>query len=182
MSRGGGTAKPAGHKRRTKISGQFAWRTIEMISSPAFQVLSLAARRVLDRLEIELASHGGTENGRLIVTFNQLQTFGIDRDGIAPAIRELEWLGFVQVTERGRAGNAEHRAPNRFRIVYRPTDKAAPTDEWRRIETAEQAQEGARAARAARSRGGNGRSPKKIPSRGFPQVSVGENQPKSGGS
>jgi hypothetical protein len=36
--------------RRTKIQGQFAARTIDMLESPAFRVLSLSARRVLDRL------------------------------------------------------------------------------------------------------------------------------------
>ena len=34
-----------------------------MMASPAFRVLSLSARRVLDRLEIELAHHGGQDNG-----------------------------------------------------------------------------------------------------------------------
>ena len=34
--------------RRTKIQGQFAARTIDMLESPAFRVLGLSARRVLD--------------------------------------------------------------------------------------------------------------------------------------
>ena len=38
----------------------------------------------------------------------------------APALRELERLGFIEVTECGRAGNAENRKPNRFRITYCP--------------------------------------------------------------
>jgi hypothetical protein len=50
---------------KNKISGQFAWRTIEMMESPAFRVLSHSARRILDRLEIEIAHHGGNDNGRL---------------------------------------------------------------------------------------------------------------------
>ena len=44
--------------RRTKIQGQFAARTIDMLESPAFRVLGLSARRVLDRLEIELITAG----------------------------------------------------------------------------------------------------------------------------
>jgi hypothetical protein len=42
-------------------------------------------------------------------------------------------------TGEGRAGNAEFRSPNKFRITYRHTDSLGPTDEWRRIETQEQA-------------------------------------------
>src|SRR5213083_2360647 len=47
--------------RRTTIGAQFAPRRIDMLRSPAYCALSLSARRVLDRLEIELADHGGTD-------------------------------------------------------------------------------------------------------------------------
>ncbi|MYZ47330.1 hypothetical protein [Propylenella binzhouense] len=147
-------------KRRTKIAGQFAARTIEMIDSPAFRVLSLSARRVLDRLEIELASHGGMDNGRLPVTFDQFERYGIHRHAIAPAIREAEALGFVEVTEHGRAGNAEHRAPNKFRLTYRHTEAANPTDEWRSIRTIEEAESRARKAREIPPRSRQVRAPR----------------------
>jgi hypothetical protein len=136
--------------RRTKIHGQFAPRTIEMLESPAFRVLSLSARRVLDRVEIEFSHHGGQDNGKLPVTFDDFARYGINRQQIAPAIRECEALGFLQVTERGRAGNAEFRTPNLFRLTYRPTGGAAETNEWRRIETPERAEQLAGAARQAK--------------------------------
>jgi hypothetical protein len=41
-----------------------------MLESAAYCELSLSARRVLDRIEIELAKHGGVENGRLPVTYD----------------------------------------------------------------------------------------------------------------
>jgi hypothetical protein len=135
-------------KRRTIIGGQFAWRLIDMLESPAYQVLSKSGHRVLARLEIEMAHHGGKDNGRLPVTFENFQDYGIDRHAIAPAIRECEALGFVEITEHGRAGNAEFRSPNKFRITYRETDQAKPTDEWRRIQSIEDAQKLAREARA----------------------------------
>ena len=88
------------HKRRkTSIGGTFAPRLIEMISSPAFCVLSLSARRVLDRLEIELASHGGTNNGKLPVTFADFHRYGIDYDASALsksprlAVQEMQNIG-----------------------------------------------------------------------------------------
>src|SRR5262249_37500536 len=103
-----------GHRRFNRISGQFAPRLVEMLKSPAYCVLSLSARRVLDRIEIEFRHHGGKENGRLPVTFNDFTRYGIDRHSVAPAIRELEALGFIEVTEHGRGGNAEWRQPNKF--------------------------------------------------------------------
>jgi len=136
-----------GRKRRTQIDGQFAARLIEMLESPPYRVLSLSARRVLDRLEIELARHGGMDNGRLPVTFDDFEAYGMDRHAIAPAIQELVALGFVEVTERGRAGNAEWRKPNLFRLTYQPTKDADRTHDWRRVPTVEKAAAIARAAR-----------------------------------
>src|ERR1700730_13491833 len=107
-------------KRRNSISGQFAARLIEMMESPAFRVLSLSARRLLDRVEIELAHHGGKDNGRLPITYDDFEVHGIHRHAVAPAIRETVALGFLQITEPGRAGNAEFRRPNLFRLTYRP--------------------------------------------------------------
>jgi hypothetical protein len=49
----------AKRKERGAINGAFAWRLIEMLESPANRALSLSARRVLERLEIELYRHGG---------------------------------------------------------------------------------------------------------------------------
>lgn len=136
-----------GRRRRTSIDGQFAARLIKMLELPAFRQLSLSARRVLDRLEIELAHHGGMDNGRLPVTFDDFWRYGIDRHAIAPAIRELVALGFIEVTERGRAGNAEWRTPNRFRLTYKQTKSEDATHEWKRIQTAEQASVKANEAR-----------------------------------
>jgi hypothetical protein len=133
----------------TRIAGQFAPRTIDMLESPAFRVLSLSGRRVLDRLEIEIAHHGGKDNGSLPVTFDDFQRYGIHRQAISAAIRECVALGFVEVTERGKAGNREFRSPNLFRLTYRPTEYAASTDEWRSVVDEHQAIELAGKARKA---------------------------------
>jgi len=121
-----------------------------MLRSPAWCVLSLSARRVLDRIEIEHADHGGTENGKLAVTFDNFADYGIHRHAIAPAIREAVALGFLEVTEPGRAGNAEFRKPSRYRLTYRHTDDAAATENWKRIATTTDAIAIASMARAAR--------------------------------
>src|SRR5215510_14123051 len=138
------------YMRRNRIAGQFAARHIEMLESPAYRVLSLAAHRVLARVEIELAHHGGHDNGKLPVTYEQFVEYGIDRHSVAPAIRELSELGIAEVTEKGRAGNAEFRRPNLFRLTYHYVGRAEPTHEWRRIKTIDKAKKIATTARAAR--------------------------------
>lgn len=140
-------------QRRNRISGQFSARLIEMMESPAFRALSLAGRRLLDRIEIEHGHHGGTSNGKLPVTFDQFCEYGLHRHSIAPGMREAVALGFLEVTQKGRAGNAEHRAPNLFRLTYRPSEgiHGDGLHEWRRIASTEQAEAIASAARKAKS-------------------------------
>lgn len=145
-----------GRRDKYSIPGQWQSRPIEMLESPAHRVLTLAARRVIDRISVELAHHGGQENGRLPVTYENFIQYGLDRHAIGPAIREAVALGFIEVT-RGRAGNAEFREPNHFRLTFQPIlnrNKAVilPTDEWRQIETIEGAAVLQKAARAASER------------------------------
>ena len=162
-------------RRKTKIGGAFSYHLIEMISSPAFCVLSLSARRVLDRLEIELASHGGTSNGKLPVTFADFHRYGIDYNAIAPAIREVVALGFVEITKKGRAGNEEYRSPNIFRLTYRHTDYANSTEEWRCTTNKEEAKSIATEARKRIDKNYNSsRGKPGLSVGGIQQVSVGE--------
>src|SRR5262245_66660345 len=118
--------------RRNSFGSPFAGRLIAMLRSPAYRVLSLSAHRLLARIEIELKRHGGEDNGKLPVTYEQFVEYGIHRHAIAPAIRECEVLGFREV-ERGKAGNREYRKPSRYRLTYQPVGRARPTHEWQRI-------------------------------------------------
>lgn len=121
--------------RERSIPSQFAPRLIEMLEAPAYRVLSLSARRVIDHVEIELAHHGGNDNGRLPVTYEDFESYGIDRGSIAPAIREAVALGFLEITEKGRAGNAEWRKPNYFRLTLtrRPRGACGANDRRRTV-------------------------------------------------
>lgn len=126
--------------KHAKIDGPFAPRLIEMLECPAMRVLSLTARRILDRLEIEFAHHGGSENGKLPCTYADLERFGINRRQIGAGFAELVSLGFLEIARPGRAGNAEYRAPTLYRLTYRHMDAQAPTHEWRRVRTIEEAE------------------------------------------
>jgi hypothetical protein len=116
------TGRSTGRHRRqrhSKIEGAFSVRRIEMLESPAYRMLSLSAHRVLARLEIEHANHGGNDNGNLPVTYEHFEEYALDRHAIAPAVRECVALGFVVITRPGRAGNAEFRIPTLYRLTYR---------------------------------------------------------------
>jgi hypothetical protein len=140
------------------ISGPFAPRLIEMMNSPAYRVLSLAAHRILSRLEIEFERHGRKpeENGNLPCTYDHFVEYGVHRLAIAPAIRELVALGFIQVTRKGSAGNAEYRQPTLFMLTYRPFGSHKYVGNgWRRIGDMEEAEA---VATAARSRSADARA------------------------
>lgn len=153
-------------KRRTKIEGQFAPRSIDLLRSSAMAALSLTGRRILDRLEIELADHGGNDNGQLPCTFEDFGRFGINRKRIAAGIRECVALGFVEVAQRGSAGNREHRRPNLYRLTYRHTDFADPTDEWRRLQSDDDAKKAALEARGKKQNFAPPKDPVSHPLRG----------------
>lgn len=136
-----------GKRKKNSIAEQFIAHTVRMLKSPAYQVLSLSARRVLTRIEIEHAHHGGNDNGKLPVTYDDFVQYGVHRHAVGPATRECGALGFLEVTQRGHAGNAEFRIPNKFRLTYLYVGRAQPTHDWARIETIEEAEEIAKKAR-----------------------------------
>jgi hypothetical protein len=128
---------PKSYRRRLSIDGPWVPRSKELLESPAYQVLSRAAHQALSRIEIEHMMHGGFENGKLPVTYDQFVAYGLHRRSIAPALRELEAVRLVEVTERGSSGNGESRRPNKFRLTYLNVGRADPTNEWRHIKAAE---------------------------------------------
>ena len=152
-------------RRRTSIEGQWVAHRIDMVRSPAWRALSLSARRLLDRLEIEHAAHGGAENGKLPVTYDDFVRYGIHRHAIGPAIREAVALGFLKIRQSGRAGNADFRRPNSFELTYLST-QIGPTDDWAKIAEAD--------AESSPSPHGRRRPKKQKTSAGKRQVSVTE--------
>jgi hypothetical protein len=150
-------------RRHNKVSEQWASYPIAMLESPAYRVLSQSAHKVIARIAIELAYHGGNNNGALPVTKEQFEEYGVHHDAIAPALREAEALGFIETTERGRGGNADMRRPSLYRATFlnaRDSRANPPTHEWRKIKTVEDAERVATDARNAKSQNAvnNGRA------------------------
>ncbi len=186
------TGRSVGQRKmndRMRIIGQFVPRPAAMLSSPAFRTLSLSAHRVLGRVEVEHCMHGGMDNGMLPVTFQNFEDYGIDRKSIGPAIAECVALGFLSITEKGRAGNGEWRKSNKFRLTYIAMRGVQPSNDWNKIETDAEAERLAREARKparskARSRwiAASLTSPQNIDSGGLSlsrtvSLSSGENPP-----
>jgi hypothetical protein len=134
-----------------KISGPFNAYLVEMKRSPAWQVLNMPERRMLERLEEEHNKHGATKNGELIVTYKDFIAARISRKKIKPSQRTIVALGFVEITEQGYGGgkHADDRRPTKFRLTYfRAHDAEGDgTHEWRGITTVEEAVAVATAAR-----------------------------------
>jgi hypothetical protein len=142
-------------KRKNAISGQFTVKLVEMLESPAFRILSLSALRALSRIEIELAHHNGCDNGKLPVTFNDFERYGIRRHSIGPAIDELETLGFATITQHGqKAIRAEYRRPTLFLLTTRPELEGVGPERcgWRRFKTFEEAKAALEASRQRRGK------------------------------
>ena len=143
-------------RRRWSYSEPFAGRIQGLLESPAFRALSRSAHMALARIELEFIYHGGNpmENGRLIVTHEQFRDYGIEKDAVAPALRELEALGFIEIVRAGAAGNEREKRSNVFRLTYLPSGTAPGdgTHEWRAIATAEDAERRAKTARASKRR------------------------------
>jgi hypothetical protein len=126
-----------------------------MMESPAWKALSLSARRVLDRIEIEFGRHKGRpeSNGELVVTYEDFVEYGITRRLVRPALNEVIALGFVRVTREGVAGNADQRQSTMYLITYQHAGSAQYLeDNWKRIKSDEEAEA---LAKAARKRKGN---------------------------
>jgi hypothetical protein len=129
--------------RRNSVAEYFTSRPVALLETPAFRVLSRAAHLAMSRIELELRHHAGNGNGKLIVTKQQFIEYGLHKDSIAPALRELEALGIIIITQRGRGGNAEHRQPNRFLLNYMCGAVDAHeqvTNTWKRVQTVDEAE------------------------------------------
>lgn len=121
--------RPKAHKP-DEANPAFIMTRLIMLDSVAYWALEPIEVRILAAIEIEHMRHGGNENGRLIVTRRQLEGRQIPLKKIAPGLRALVELGFIEITQRGAAGIGDHAQAHRFRLTYVQPN---PTDEWRKF-------------------------------------------------
>jgi phytoene dehydrogenase-like protein len=140
-------------RRSSKFDKSWVAHMHSMLESPAWRALSRGAHQFITRLEVEHCRHGGTANGKLIVTYADCMTWGMHPKAIAPAQREAVALGFAELTKRGRGGTAEFRRAHQWGLTYiRPNSDREPpaTDDWKRIKTIEDAKRIAKEARESK--------------------------------
>ena len=119
-------------RNRPPDGAPWVWLTREMIESEAWGTLSLAARRLIDRVEIEHMDHAGTENGNLIVTYNDLVKFGLRRSSISGAIKETVERGLLVILEKGRRSTGPDRWPTRYALGWLPLNDGTPAaNRWK---------------------------------------------------
>jgi hypothetical protein len=123
---------------------------VALLSSAAYTALNVHEHRCLSRFMLESGRHAGRDNGRLPVTYKDLLEYGVHTRHIAPSLRVLEALCLIVCTERGRGANAEYRHPSLYRITFlrsltTPSNGSGrsewipATNEWKKIESPEQA-------------------------------------------
>jgi hypothetical protein len=125
------------------------WITKEMLESAAFRALSAPGRRVIDRIALEHMAHGGGENGKLPVTYQDFHYYGVRRSSINGAIAEVIELGFIERTDEGSLAWGEFKGrPARYRLAWlKDFQGAAPPNRWKRFDTVSEAREAADRAR-----------------------------------
>jgi hypothetical protein len=114
----------------SKIPEQFIPRPRSMLESKAYRSLSLSARRVMERIELEHLRHGGKDNGKLPVTRRDFSTYGVRESSVFPGLHEAIEKGFVRITRKGRSG--KHGMPTEYRLTYIHANNRPPTNEWKR--------------------------------------------------
>jgi hypothetical protein len=116
------------------------WLTQEMLESPAWRALPPAAKGVIERIAIEHMSHGGTENGKLPVTYTDFENYGIRRMSIRFGIMAAEALGWITITQEGHAGAGDTRRTTRYALQWLDRHDGAPrSNAWKRFDTLDDA-------------------------------------------
>jgi hypothetical protein len=103
----------ARHKDKGRIEGPFVPMLIDTMASPAWKAMSPHARVVY----IALKSRYGPKirnNGRIYLSARQAaKETGFNRNIVARCLRELEYYGFIVMTERGCLGvDGKGKAPH----------------------------------------------------------------------
>lgn len=111
---------------------RWIWLTEEMLISPAWRTLNAIGMSILTRVVLEHLYHGGRENGRLVVTYSDLESFGARRQSIAVTLDVLVALGWLDVVEKGGRSWADIRRPSRYALTWLPRADGTPaSNKWK---------------------------------------------------
>jgi hypothetical protein len=134
---------------------------VQLMESYAARVLSKHEHLAWMKIEIEHRKRGGRRNGELIVTTDDFVAYGIERRQIPAALRALEALGIIIITDRGHGGHGPNHLPHFFLLNYdcgmvedeygnSDNGRDAITNSWARFANLEEAEGVAQKARKAK--------------------------------
>lgn len=114
----------------------WTWWTRQRLESLAWRAMPLCARQVVDRIQIELLNHGGRDNGRLPVTYDDFEKYGVRKGSIRRAVDIAIALGFVDRTERGVRAHGAARRPAKYGLTWIPrVDGTFASNRWMFLKT-----------------------------------------------
>lgn len=126
-----------------QIDGAYVAHRLEMLQSPAWRKAPRPMKALLEELEIEHLRHKGCANGQLARSYTQFIAAGFNRHTVTQMIRTAEALGLIKVNRNSGIGAPDLRDAHLYTLTYLPTGvgrNIAPTDDWKRIKTDDQAQ------------------------------------------
>ena len=129
----------------------WAWIAQDLLESAAWVACPDVARRVLFVVVREHVRHAGKDNGRLPVTWRDLRREGVRQGGIKQALDQLQLLGLLRCTGRGRPSNGRDRgSPATWALTWLPIiGEAQPTNGWKEFKTVEEAKAALKSAKAS---------------------------------
>lgn len=137
-----------------KVTGSYVVRRLEVLQSPAWRAAPRAMKDWLEVLEIEHMRHKGCANGQLYKSYTQFIAEGFNRNTVSEMSRIAEALGFVKINRESGVGySGDLRDASCYTLTYLPTGPGrdvAPTDDWRRSKSIEQAERIIETVRAKR--------------------------------
>ena len=104
--------------KATMPGGSWVGHSLLMRRSAAWRALTPNDKGVLEALEEEHMSHGGSRNGRLVRTYDQLSQYVTKRQVISQCLARLEVLGFIEVKRAGYYKPGAIRPANEYRLTY----------------------------------------------------------------
>lgn len=119
----------------------WGWFGLDLLESAAWLACPDVSRRILFVIIAEHLRHAGQDNGRLPVTWRDLRRAGVRQGGIGRGLLDLQALGFVVCTGRGRQTNGREKgAPATWALTWLPIiGDAQATNGWKRFKTIDEA-------------------------------------------
>jgi hypothetical protein len=118
---------------RPPADENWIWFTRDMLESPAWCAMPLAARKVVERIAIEHLGHAGKCNGELVVTYDDFEAFGVRRSTVIQAIAIATGLGWIDTTKKGYAYGSR-KVASEYALTWLPRrDGTPPSNRWKGV-------------------------------------------------